>query len=300
MPWPRLFAVLGVAVVAGVAGGLAGGAIALNLDNEPTTTPVSVLTSATLPPSEGERMRDAIAHVSPAVVTVIVDLPPLPQGEGILQRQNLGIVIVISEQGLVITNFHVIDGAAEVGVILSTGERRAAIVVADDSPFTDLAILRIDPTNLRVASFGDSDAIALGEPLAIIAGGLVTFENQVKLGVLSGRHPRFPKAGVDLLDLLQTDAAANHGDSSAALINLDGEVIGLVTTVIRQSGTQTIEGIALAHASNSLCPIVEAVQPPASTPARVSASSASTRNICRSSRPLPRLRDCPPRSAPSS
>ena len=121
MPWPRLFAVLGVAVVAGVAGGLAGGAIALNLDNEPTTTPVSVLTSATLPPSEGERMRDAIAHVSPAVVTVIVDLPPLPQGEGILQRQNLGIVIVISEQGLVITNFHVIDGAAEVGVILSTG-----------------------------------------------------------------------------------------------------------------------------------------------------------------------------------
>ena len=251
---------LGVALVAGVAGGLAGGAIALNLDNEPTTTPVPVTTSSTPPPSEGERMRDAIARVSPAVVTVIVDLPSLPQGDGILQRQNLGSGIVISEQGLVITNFHVIDGAAEVGVVLSTGERRAASLVADDSPFTDLAILRIDPTGLRVASFGDSDAIALSEPLAVIASGLVTFENQVKLGVLSARQPRFPRDGVDLLDMLQTDAAANHGDSGGALINLNGEVIGLVTTVVRQSGAQTVEGIALAHASNSLRPIVEAVQ----------------------------------------
>ncbi len=259
LPRQRLLAMLGIALIAGFAGGLAGGAIALNLDNDPTASPVPIAAAATPPPSEGQRMRDAIARVSPAVVTIVVDLPPLTQDDGVLERQNFGTGIVISEEGLVITNFHVIDGAAEVTVVLSTGERRPAVLIADDSPFTDFAILGIDPTGLRVASFGDSDALEIGEPLAVIASGLITFENQVKLGVLSARQPRFPKEGVDLLDMLQTDAAANHGDSGGALVNLNGEIVGLLTTVVRQSGGQTVQGVALAHASNSLRPIVEAV-----------------------------------------
>ena len=260
MSWPRLLALLGIAIFAGIAGGLAGGVIALNLHNDPTPTPVPRLDATTPPPSESERMRDAIARVSPAVVTVIVDFPPVPQDDGVTQRQGFGSGIVISEQGLVITNYHVIDGAAQITVVLSTAERRPAILLADDSPFTDLAVLSIESTGLRVASFGDSDAIELGEPLAIIASGLITFQNQVKLGVLSARQPRFPKEGVELLDMLQTDAATNHGDSGSALINLDGEVVGLITTVVRQSGGQTVEGIAIAHSSNSLRSIVEAVE----------------------------------------
>ena len=260
MSWPRLLALLGIAIFAGIAGGLAGGVIALNLHNDPTPTPVPQLDATTPPPSESERMRDAIARVSPAVVTVIVDFPPVAQDDGVTQRQGFGSGIVISEQGLVITNYHVIDGAAQITVVLSTAERRPAILLADDSPFTDLAVLSIESTGLRVASFGDSDAIELGEPLAIIASGLITFQNQVKLGVLSARQPRFPKEGVELLDMLQTDAATNHGDSGSALINLDGEVVGLITTVVRQSGGQTVEGIAIAHSSNSLRSIVEAVE----------------------------------------
>lgn len=204
-------------------------------------------------------MRQAIARVSPAVVTIVVELPDVSRDDGIFERQNFGTGIVVSDQGLVITNFHVIDGASQVTVVLSTGERRPAVLVADDSPFTDLAILGIDPTGLRVASFGDSDALQLGDPLAVIASGLITFENQVKLGILSARQPSFPKEGVDLLDMLQTDAAANHGDSGGALVNLDGEVVGLLTTVVRQSGGQTVEGVAIAHSANTLRPIVEAV-----------------------------------------
>ena len=205
-------------------------------------------------------MRDAIALVSPAVVTVLVDLPPLEQDDGVIERQNFGTGIVVSDQGLVITNYHVIDGASRITVVLSTGERRPALLVADDSPFTDLAVLAIEPIGLRVASFGDSDALQLGDPLAVIASGLVTFENQVKLGILSARQSRFPKDGVELLDLLQTDAAANHGDSGGALINLNGQIVGMITTVVRQSGGQIVEGIALAHSANTLRPIVEAVQ----------------------------------------
>lgn len=280
LPWPRLVAVFGLVLVVGITGGIAGGVIALNLDNEPTPTPVPVTASPTQPPSEGQRMREAIAHVSPAVVTIVVDLPDRQQAGGIIESQNFGTGIVVSDQGLVITNFHVIDGAAQVTVVLSTGERRPAILVADDSPFTDFAILAIDPTGLRVAAFGDSDALQLGEPLAVIASGLITFENQVKLGVLSARQPRFPKEGVDLLDMLQTDAATNHGDSGGALVNLNGEVVGLLTTVVRQSGGQTVEGIALAHSANTLSPIVEAVIATGANPrARIGIERVNTQHV---------------------
>jgi serine protease Do len=262
LPWPRLIAVLGIAIAVGIFGGLAGGATVLNLDNGAAPTPVLVAVAATSapPPSEGARMRDAIAHVFPSVVTIIADFPPETRDGTSIDSPNFGTGIVVSEQGLVITNFHVVDGATAITVVLSTGERRPAVLIADDSPFTDLAVLGIDSTDLRVASFGDSDTVQLGEPLAVIASGLITFENQVKLGVLSARQPRFPKEGVDLLDMLQTDAAANHGDSGAALVNLDGEVVGLITTVVHQSGGQRVEGVAIAHSANTLRPIVEAVE----------------------------------------
>jgi len=194
------------------------------------------------------------------VVTIVVDLPSVPQDEGgVLLRQNFGSGIVVSTDGHVVTNFHVVDGAESIEVVLSTGERRPALVVADDAPFTDLAVLITDPAGLRTASLGDSDALERGEPLAAITSGLVTFENQVKVGVFSARQASFPRDGVLLLDMLQTDAAVNNGDSGGALVNVSGEVVGLLTTVVRESGGRPVDGIAVAHSSNSIRTIVEAV-----------------------------------------
>ncbi len=205
-------------------------------------------------------MREAIDRVLPAVVTIVVDLPSEPQdGGGVLERQNFGSGIVVSADGHVVTNFHVIDGAAAISVVLATGERRPAVIVADDSPFTDLAVLITDPAGLRTASFGDSDGLDLGEPLAAISSGVVTFENQVKLGVFSARQTTFPRDGVLLLDMLQTDAPVNNGDSGGALVDSTGQVVGLLTTVVRESAGRPVDGIAIAHSSNSLRPIVEAV-----------------------------------------
>jgi len=257
-----LSAFLGVALVAAVVGGATGGLIALQVDDDATpAVPTSIAASApTTGPSESEVLREAIRRVLPAVVTIVVDLPAVSQdGGGLLERQNFGSGIVVSADGHVITSFHVIDGAEAITVVLSTGERRPAVMVADDSPFTDLAVLITDPTGLRTAALGDSDGLALGEPLAAISSGVVTFENQVKLGAFSARQARFPRDGVLLLDMLQTDAAVNNGDSGGALIDATGQVIGLLTTVVRESEGRPVDGIAIAHSSNSIRPIVEAV-----------------------------------------
>lgn len=244
-------------------GGLAGGVIALQLDDDPApAAPTSVVAAATPEPapSEGERLREAIDRVLPAVVTIVVDLPSVAQdGGGVLERQNFGSGIVVSSDGHVLTNFHVVENAEAVSVVLSTGERRPAVIVADDAPFTDLAILITDPAGLRAASLGDSDGLDLGEPLAAISSGVVTFENQVKLGAFSARLPTFPRDGVLLIDMLQTDATVNNGDSGGALVDSTGQVVGLLTTVVRESSGRPVDGIAIAHSSNSLRPIVEAV-----------------------------------------
>ena len=259
---PSLGIAAGVALIAGVIGGLAGGLIALQVDDDPAPAAATAAAAPSTPApvaSEGELLRAAIDRVLPAVVTIVVDLPSIEQEQGILERQNFGSGIVVSPEGHVITNFHVIDGAEAISVVLPTGEQRPAVVIADDSPFNDLAILLTDPAGLRTASLGDSDALDLGQPLAAISSGVVTFENQVKLGVFSARQGQFPRDGVLLLDMLQTDAPVNNGDSGGALIDETGQVVGLLTTVVRESGGRPVNGITMAHSSNSLRPVIEAV-----------------------------------------
>ncbi|MEX2446462.1 MAG: trypsin-like peptidase domain-containing protein [Dehalococcoidia bacterium] len=223
----------------------------------PSTVSATPAPSATRAPG----LSAGVARALPAVVTILADLPPepLPEG-GVNEVQNIGSGIVISEQGLVLTNYHVIAGAAELRVVLSTGEERPASVVADDSPFQDMALLSIPSGGLRPASLGDSEAIRLGDPVAVIASGLLTIENQVKGGVISGINVDFPRDGIVMLDMLQTDAAVNHGDSGGALVDEAGEVVGLVTTVIRSTPQrEVIEGVALAHSVHTLRPAIEAV-----------------------------------------
>ncbi|MDA0364501.1 MAG: trypsin-like peptidase domain-containing protein [Chloroflexi bacterium] len=236
-----------------------GGLIVRAGDDPPAPAPTATAVIATPAPADAERMRSAIARVLPTVVTVLATLPSQAVTGGVLERENFGSGIVIAS-GYVMTNYHVVDGASNVQVVLSTGERREATVIADDSPFHDLAILSVRAQGLRVATLGDSDALQLGDPVAAISGGLVTFENQAKVGVVSTLHLAFPRSGLIMEDMIQTDAAVNHGDSGGALINRDGEVVGVLTTVVRTTpGGQIIEGVGLAHSVNSLRAIIDAV-----------------------------------------
>ena len=253
-----MFAAL--ALLLGFSGGLAGGFVASGGDGAEQPAPAAAPDPSPAP-GESERVRSALDRVLPAVVTVLVNLPPeqLPDGR-VRQQQNIGSGIVVSEAGHVITNFHVIDGAQTISVVLDTLEERPAILLSDDSPFSDLAVLLVPPQGLRVATFGDSAALGRGEPVLAIAGGLFGFEHSVSTGIVSALNRSWPRNGVILEDLVQTDAAVNHGDSGGALINLDGEVVGLLTTVVRNDPVgRSVEGVAFAQSSNALRPVVEAI-----------------------------------------
>tara|TARA_Y100000588_G_scaffold393716_1_gene510819 strand:- start:1531 stop:2640 length:1110 start_codon:yes stop_codon:yes gene_type:complete len=249
-------------IITGTIGGLVGGLLILQFDDDPEVfSVISPAPTTTVSPEVAAReSHKAIAAVVPTVVTIVTESAPITKSEeGSFVRQNFGSGIVVSSDGHILTNFHVVDGAETITVVLQSGERRSAKLLADDAPFTDLAILMTDTSGLMQASFGDSNLLELGEPLAAISSGLITFENQVKMGVFSARQDAFPRDGVLLLDMLQTDAAVNHGDSGGALVNLRGEVVGLLTTVIRESEGRRIDGVTLAHSSNSFRPFVEAV-----------------------------------------
>ncbi len=240
-----------------------GALVGVRLDGAETVTPTPAATSApTMQPAEGDRVRRAIDRALPAVVTVVADLPSRElDGGAILESQNIGSGIVLYEDGTVITNYHVIAGAEEITVVLSTGERRPAELIADDSPFRDLAILAIEPGGLRAAEVGDSDALLLGDRVVVIAGGLVDFRNQVKVGVVSSTNVALPRTGLILDGLIQTDAAVNHGDSGGAMVDLDGRVVGLMTTVVRtQPSGQIVEGAAFAQRLDQMLPTIDAVR----------------------------------------
>lgn len=251
-----LFALFALAI--GFSGGVGGGLVAERISGDEPAPQIAVSPSE---PSEGERLRAAIELVLPAVVTVIADLPAQQLDDGsVLVQQNIGSGIVISDEGYVITNFHVVSGAEEVSIMLVTGERRPAVAVGDDAPFTDLAVIRVSPQGLRSVRFGDSAALTPGDPVAAISGGSLGLQHSVSAGIVSALGRAWPRNGVILEDLVQTDAAVNPGDSGGALVNLSGEVVGLITTVVRRDAAgRTVEGVAFAQSSNSLAAVVESI-----------------------------------------
>lgn len=260
-----LLPLLAVATVAALGGGIVGALVGVRLDGRDPAAPTpsgAEATAPTEPATQDDRTRTAIERAIPAVVTVLADLDPVEQEDGtILESQNIGSGIVLNEDGTVITNYHVIDGASEVTVVLSTGERRPAQLLADDSPFRDLAVLAIPPGGLRAAPVGETASLSLGDRVIVIAGGLVDFRNQVKVGVVSSVNVALPRTGLILDGLIQTDAAVNHGDSGGALVDLEGRVVGLMTTVVRsQPNGQIVEGAGFAQPLDQMMPTIEAVR----------------------------------------
>ena len=247
---PLRVALIGAFVLAvALGGGLAGALVSARLDDDAAPAPTAAATAAaaaTLTPEEG--LRAGIQTVLPSVVTVFAQ-----------ETGSYGSGVVVGD-GIVMTNYHVVEGAGAVTVILATGEERPASALADDSPFQDVALLRIDGTGLRVASLGSPEGMVPGDPVAVVSGGVFDFTNQVKVGVLSAAGLDFPKDGVVLRQMLQTDATVNHGDSGGPMINSRGEVVGLVSSVIRRVGTdQGVTGVSLAQSMDALRPFVEAV-----------------------------------------
>jgi len=165
----------------------------------------------------------------------------MPEGGDYLE-QGSGSGVIVSADGYILTNNHVISGADEISVVMGNGDRFDAKVVGSD-PQTDLAVIKVDAKDLPVATLGDSDRIEVGE-WVLAVGNPFELQNTVTAGIISARG----RSGMGLApyeDFIQTDAAINPGNSGGPLVNLDGEVIGINTAIATRTGGNMGIGFAI-------------------------------------------------------
>jgi serine protease Do len=163
--------------------------------------------------------------------------------------------VVVGSDGYVLTNNHVVDEADRILITLPDKRRFVGQVIGTD-PEDDLAILKIDGRNLPTAPLGDSSGVRKGE-WVIAIGNPLGFESTVTVGVVSAeRRDPFTVEGKTLRHVIQTDAAINQGNSGGALVNLNGELIGINTAIVSTSSTGGSIGIGFAIPINDIRPVV--------------------------------------------
>lgn len=173
----------------------------------------------------------------------------------VLVEQGSGSGVIFDANGYIATNNHVVQNSQELVVSLADGRTFPGKVVGVD-PATDLAVVKINAKDLPVAVLGDSDSLMVGEPAIAIGNPLgLEFQGSVTAGVISALN-RSIEIGDRKFKLIQTDAAINPGNSGGALVNADGEVVGINSAKISVSG---VEGIGFAIPINSARPILQSI-----------------------------------------
>ncbi|WP_018249491.1 S1C family serine protease [Orenia marismortui] len=153
------------------------------------------------------------------------------------QVEGEGSGVILNQEGYIITNNHVVEGANKIKVILPKNDQEYLGEVIGRDPVTDLAVVKIETNKdiLPRVNFGDSSNLEVGE-LAIAIGNPYGFSNTVTTGVISALGRDLPiQEGVELTNMIQTDAAINPGNSGGALLNSQGKVVGINTAIIRQA-----------------------------------------------------------------
>lgn len=262
---PLLTLAAALSGVALLAGALAPTALGVGAGRDAATAP------APLPAVVGdnETIVDVAARLSPSVVTLQVtgERPeseagvPDPfgggfGGDGFLRGTGSG--VIVSADGLILTNRHVVDDATTVEVILADGDRVAGEVVGVDT-YTDLAVVRMEGDGYPAAELGDSSALRIGQLAIAIGSPLGEFTGSVSAGIVSGLDRSIevgdPISGArSLRHLIQTDAAINPGNSGGVLADGAGRVIGINTAIAGNA-----EGIGFAIPIDIARPIVDQV-----------------------------------------
>ncbi len=188
---------------------------------------------------------DVVQKVRPSVVGVITE------SFQTYSTSSTGSGIILSEDGYIVTNNHVVERGDSIAVTLDDGETYAAELIGTDVK-SDIAVLKIDAQNLPAAEFGDSSQVEVGEA-AIAIGNPLGLNGTVTAGIISAVDREIQVCSSNMV-LLQTDASINPGNSGGALLNEYGQVIGVNSAKI---SSEDSEGLGFAIPSNTVGPIVE-------------------------------------------
>ncbi len=193
-----------------------------------------------------DRVRDAVVYVQ-----VEVDAR---EDDGVWEhrffrrspRQSVGSGVIISDDGYIVTNNHVVEGAARIVITLVDKRQYEAVIVGVD-PSTDLAVLKIEePASLPVVTLGDSDAVEVGQ-WVLAVGNPFRLTSTVTAGIVSalGRQVNIIGDSFRIEDFIQTDAAINPGNSGGALVDLNGALVGINTAIATETGSYEGYGFAV-------------------------------------------------------
>jgi serine protease Do len=191
-------------------------------------------------------------HRDAVVIIKIKKDEVLGQGylKSLMRMEDVGSGFVISEQGDIITSAHLVQTAEEILIIFSDGEEIPAKVIYS-YPMADVALLKLTTlksTPLAKVSFGDSDALNIGDQVFVI-GAPYGLGNSLSVGYVSGKYKREHEAsGLVTTEVFQTDAAINQGSSGAPIFNMEGKVVGIASFILSKS--QGFQGIGFAATSN--------------------------------------------------
>jgi len=235
----------------------------------PATAGQAAQVQAVRPPNVGAAAQSyagVVKAVVPSVVTIRVEAKPrfsptagqdedffrrffgdrfegLPRNMPPPTRRGLGSGVIVSPDGNILTNHHVIDGAERVAVELADRRTLDATVVGFD-PATDLALLKVDATGLAALPLGDSDRVEVGD-VVLAVGNPLGVGQTVTMGIVSAKGRSTGIGDGSYEDFLQTDAAINQGNSGGALVNTSGELVGINSQILSPSGGNIGIGFAI-------------------------------------------------------
>ena len=198
-----------------------------------TPNPNSATVKQPVTLDESSAIIDVAAKAGPSVVRIFttgIDPNSATQQE----QDGVGSGIIFDAGGWILTNRHVVAGTTDLTVQLKDGTKYPATIYGIDT-LTDLAIIRVDATGLPAATIGDSDGLKVGELVVAIGSPLGTFDNSVTSGIVSALGRDISTEGGRIRNLIQTDAAINHGNSGGPLLDATGAVIGVNTAIAENS-----------------------------------------------------------------
>ena len=155
------------------------------------------------------------------------------------EQKGSGSGVIIRPDGYIVTNNHVVAGATSISVTLNNNQQYDATIVGTD-PVTDVAIIKVDATDLPTIPLGDSDKLRLGEWVLAIGSPLgAQLRSTITAGIVSAKGRSMPSGEFKIESFIQTDAAVNPGNSGGALVNKKGELVGINTAIVSQTGSYT-------------------------------------------------------------